>query len=268
MCMVCEKWFCNGRGNTAASHVILHLVRSQHKELILHKDGALGETVLECYQCGSKNIFMLGFIPAKLDTVVVVLCRNPCANIAVLKDRSWQVDDWKPLVFDRQLLPWLVKVPTEQEMLRCRQITAAQVGRLEELWKENPKAVFEDLEKPGMDLEPDAVQLKYDDAYQYRRIFEPLVAAEADYDRREKESQTQSVGHVRWDIGLNRKPQAFFHLPKFSEGTMKLMLGDELRLKHSQTAGTDWCCIGSVIKVPDSMSFQGFIHFLLEAASC
>lgn len=56
MCMVCEKWFCNGRGSTAAGHIVIHLVRSQHKEVSLHKEGALGETVLECYQCGSKFV--------------------------------------------------------------------------------------------------------------------------------------------------------------------------------------------------------------------
>lgn len=57
--MVCEKWFCNGRGSTAAGHIVIHLVRSQHKEVSLHKEGALGETVLECYQCGSKFVFLL-----------------------------------------------------------------------------------------------------------------------------------------------------------------------------------------------------------------
>lgn len=31
------------------------------------------------------------------------------------------------------------------------------------------------------------------------------------------------------------------------------MLGDELRLKHSQTAGGEWSSIGCVIKIPDSM---------------
>ncbi|VDN82417.1 unnamed protein product [Brugia pahangi] len=265
MCMVCEKWFCNGRGSTSAGHIVIHLVRSQHKEVSLHKEGALGETVLECYQCGSKNIFMLGYIPAKADTVVVVLCRSPCANQAVLKDHSWQVDEWKPLISDRQLLSWLVKIPSEQEQLRARQISAVQINRLEELWKEDPKAVFEDLERPGMDEEPEHVQLKYEDAYQYKRVFEPLVKAEADYDRREKESQTQSVGHVRWDIGLNRKPQAFFQLPKFSEGSMKLMLGDELRLKHSQTAGGEWSSVGCVIKIPDNHNDEVGIEMRLKA---
>ncbi|KIY71087.1 hypothetical protein CYLTODRAFT_149014 [Cylindrobasidium torrendii FP15055 ss-10] len=74
-CLLCNKWFCNGRGNTSASHIVNHLVRAKHKEVILHAESPLGETTPECYSCGSKNVFMLGFIPAKSDTVVVLLCR-------------------------------------------------------------------------------------------------------------------------------------------------------------------------------------------------
>ena len=74
-CLICQKWFCNSRGNTSASHIVNHLVRAKHKEVILHAESPLGETIPECYNCGSKNVFMLGFIPAKSDTVVVLLCR-------------------------------------------------------------------------------------------------------------------------------------------------------------------------------------------------
>lgn len=56
-CNVCNKWFCNGKGSTAGSHLINHLVRSQHKEVSLHSDGLLGETQLECYSCVSKWVF-------------------------------------------------------------------------------------------------------------------------------------------------------------------------------------------------------------------
>lgn len=79
-CLVCNKWFCNSRGNTSASHIVNHLVRAKHKEVTLHKESPLGETVPECYNCGSKNVFMLGFIPAKSDTVVVLLCRYGSFN--------------------------------------------------------------------------------------------------------------------------------------------------------------------------------------------
>ncbi|KAJ7286420.1 RNA helicase-domain-containing protein [Mycena rebaudengoi] len=108
-CLICSKWFCNSRGNTSASHIVNHLVRAKHKEVILHAESPLGETTPECYNCGSKNVFMLGFIPAKSDTVVVLLCRQPCA--AISKDISWNAALWAPLIDDRSFLSWLVKPP-------------------------------------------------------------------------------------------------------------------------------------------------------------
>ncbi len=30
-CLVCSKWFCNGRGNTSGAHIVNHLVRAKHK---------------------------------------------------------------------------------------------------------------------------------------------------------------------------------------------------------------------------------------------
>lgn len=74
-CLICNKWFCNSRGSTSGSHIVNHLVRAKHKEVTLHADSPLGETTPECYSCGAKNVFILGFIPAKSDTVVVLLCR-------------------------------------------------------------------------------------------------------------------------------------------------------------------------------------------------
>lgn len=64
---------------------MLFQVRAKHKEVTLHKDGPLGETILECYSCGVRNVFVLGFIPAKADSVVVLLCRQPCAAQNSLK---------------------------------------------------------------------------------------------------------------------------------------------------------------------------------------
>ncbi|KAG7153385.1 Regulator of nonsense transcripts 1-like, partial [Homarus americanus] len=203
MCNVCHKWFCNGRGNTSGSHIINHLVRAKHKEVSLHKDGLVRDTVLECYACAVKNVFVLGFIPAKAESVVVLLCRQPCAAQSSLRDMNWDPEQWKPLINDRALLPWLVRVPSEAEQLRARQITAQQINKLEELWKENASATFDDLERPGVDEEPQQVCLRYEDGFQYQNIFGPLVKLEADYDKKLKESQTQDkiepwsgVGHV------------------------------------------------------------------------
>ncbi|KAL6052356.1 ATP-dependent helicase NAM7 [Balamuthia mandrillaris] len=218
----CRKWFCNGRGHTSGSHIINHLVRAKHKEVCLHADSPLGETILECYNCGCRNVFLLGFIPAKTESVVVLLCREPCANASGLKDLNWDLSQWLPLIDDRCFLPWLVKVPTEQEQLRARQITAQQINKLEELWKSNPDAKLEDLEKPGVDDDPHPVLLKYEDAYQYQNIFGPLVKLEADYDKKMKEAQTQDGVTVRWDMGLNKKRVAYFLFPKSDNGLYTL----------------------------------------------
>lgn len=51
----------------------------------LHPESPLGEIVLECYNCGQRNVFLLGFIAAKSDSVVVLLCRVCLSNNA-LKD--------------------------------------------------------------------------------------------------------------------------------------------------------------------------------------
>ncbi|KAF0047111.1 hypothetical protein F2P81_000744 [Scophthalmus maximus] len=250
-CNTSKKWFCNGRGNTSGSHIVNHLVRAKSKEVTLHKDGPLGETVLECYNCGCRNVFLLGFIPAKADSVVVLLCRQPCASQSSLKDINWDSSQWQPLIQDRCFLSWLVKIPSEQEQLRARQITAQQINKLEELWKENPTATLEDLEKPGVDEEPQHVLLRYEDAYQYQNIFGPLVKLEADYDKKLKESQTQDNITVRWDLGLNKKRIAYFTLPK-TDSDMRLMQGDEICLRYKGDLAPPWKGIGHVIKVPDS----------------
>jgi len=74
---------------------------------------------------------------------------------------NWDTSQWMPLIDDRCFLPWLVKVPLEQEQLRARQITAMQITKLEDLWRENPNATLEDLERPGVDDEPQSVLTRY-----------------------------------------------------------------------------------------------------------
>lgn len=97
-CLICNKWFCNSRGSTSSSHIVTHLVRAKHREVCLHAESMLGETTPECYNCGVKNVFLLGFIPAKSETVVVLLCRQPCAAIPTSKDIVWDTSQWAPLI--------------------------------------------------------------------------------------------------------------------------------------------------------------------------
>ena len=263
-CLACSKWFCNSRGHTSGSHIVTHLVRARHKEVATHSESPLGQTVLECYNCGCKNIFLLGFIPAKSDTVVVILCRQPCAGNPSSKDGNWVISQWTPLISDRCFLPWLVKLPSEHEQLRARRISAQEILKLEELWKDNLKATLEDLNRPGIDDEPLPTLLRYEDAYQYQNIFGPLVKMEAEYDRKLKESQTQNNVVIRWDVGLNKKHIAYFMLPKLEMGDIRLAQGDELSIKYTGELSPYWEGRGYVLKLPNSLSDEVAVELVKD----
>lgn len=172
---------------------------------------------------------------------------------------SWNAALWAPLIDDRSFLSWLVKPPSETEQLRSRQISFNQINRLEDLWRENANATLEDLEKPGVDDEPQSILMRYEDAYQYQNIFGPLVKIEADYDKRLKESQTQTDITVRWDLGLNQKRVAWFYLPKLESGEVRLAVGDELRLRYQGELHKAWDGVGHVIKIPNSRPTPTFL---------
>jgi len=210
-CVEDGKWFCNSCGNTSGSHIIHHLVRGKYNQVCLHEKSPLGETVLECYNCGCRNLFLLGFVPAKADSVVVLLCRVCVETVGALKEMGWDLTEWLPLIQDRRLLPWLVKVPTEQQQLRARQVTAAQINKLEELWKEEPDATLEDLEKPGVDDEAQPVLLKYEDGYHFQNILAPLVKLEADYDK--KNEGVPNTGRHPGPLGRRPQQAPHRHLP-------------------------------------------------------
>lgn len=265
-CTQCKRWFCNGRGNMPGSHLVSHLVRAKHKEITLHKDGPLGETLLECYLCGSRNIFNLGFIPAKADSTVMLLCRQPCASQTdAIHEMNCDSEEWKPLISDRCFLPWLLRSPDEKELSQARQIDAAQIGRLEDFWRDqNNDASFHDLDKSQQnDSNLQTVPLRYDSADQYHEIFGPLIKMEAEYDKQMKESRNQDNIHVRWDIGLNKKILAYFNIAR-SDSDMRLMHGDELCLRYNyncdssvadgSSSGRFWSGVGHVIKIPDNYS--------------
>lgn len=244
-CLTCSKWFCNSRGGTSASHAIHHFVRSKHKEASLHTDSPLGDTILECYLCGCRNVFNLGFIPAKTDTVVVLLCRQPCASGASINsDLAWDLSLWQPLISDRMFLSWLLKVPEDAD----RKISTAQIGQLEEAWREARQSTsFSLFPADGTEAAANVipVALSYATVFSYQEVFEPLVKLEAEYDRTLKESQSQSNVAIRWDIGLNGRTVAWFTASNL-DSDARVCPGDEMRIKQRLNG---WEAVGQVIKV-------------------
>ncbi|KAF1743544.1 hypothetical protein MXB_1393, partial [Myxobolus squamalis] len=215
-CNICKHWFCNGStGNSSARH----MVKSRHKEIMLHKDSPIDATLLECYNCGSKNVFILGFVPAKSDSVVLLLCRNPCAyQHTSLSDLS----QWEPVISEKHLISWLVKIPKEDDLLNIRQVNGSQIATIEEFLRVDTKGHFVD----------DSETNELEDPPEYRDVYEPLIELEANYDKRLKESQAQHSITLRCEVGINKKKNVYFTIPQ-SDSEMRIVQGDEMKMRNA-----------------------------------
>ena len=89
-------------------------VKGRKRECQLHSQSPLGDTLLECYSCASRNAFALGFVPLKAENSVVLLCRDHTPGAAGIRDLDLDLSLWQPLIEDRAFVSWLVKTPTEQ----------------------------------------------------------------------------------------------------------------------------------------------------------
>ena len=89
-------------------------VKGRKRECQLHSQSPLGDTLLECYSCASRNAFALGFVPLKAENSVVLLCRDHTPGAAGIRDLDLDLSLWQPLIEDRAFVSWLVRTPTEQ----------------------------------------------------------------------------------------------------------------------------------------------------------
>ena len=266
-CVDTKKWFCNAVVGNGGSHLVHHLVRSRSNQVQLHPESPLGDTVLECYNCANKNAFVLGFVPASASSVVVLLCRICVETVPALKDMDWELAQWHPLIQDRNFLPWLIKVPSDKLLLRSREISQAQMTKMEELWKNDPNARYADLDRPDIleDEEVAPTLLQYEDGFHYQNVLAPLVKIEADYDRQMKESLTEQSISVRWDKSLAGKNIVTFSFHRMAIEQTRIMPGDELRLKLGDGAqylhGKQWEGVGYVKDI-----FDGEVEVELRSA--
>lgn len=275
-CVESGKWFCNWSGGSSASHIVQHLVRSKNNKVCLHKDSPLGETMIECFNCGCCNCFLVGFVPAKTESVVVLLCRVCVETVSALKSMDWDLDEWLPLISDKRFLSWLVPEPPEELKAKTPAPQAAKIQQLEELWKSNPQATFDDLDKqPAPEDDVASVLSKYHDGYHYQNVLAPLVKLEADHDRRAREAQSREGIAVRWDRGLSKKHIACFSLNSnsrtmaaalaaagggaaraaYESSELRVLVGDELCLKldaaGARAYGRSFEASGHVLRLSD-----------------
>ena len=134
---------------------------------MLHPESPLGDTVPECFTCGSKNPFMLGFLPAQDSAVIMLLCRNPCNYAANTKEVEWDASRWAPVIENRSFLSWFVRIPSSATQRNAQPISSAQICKLENLWRDNEQATLEDVENPTKEKELPKTLVRYENAEQF-----------------------------------------------------------------------------------------------------
>ncbi len=63
----------------------------------------------------------------------MLLARDTPVNHPTIKDLDLDLTQWQPIVEERGLVSWLVKVPTELELGRARQLPLSAINKLEEV---------------------------------------------------------------------------------------------------------------------------------------
>lgn len=242
-CGTCQRWFCNGSSLKAGSHIVAHLVHLKHSEISLHEQLALGGDPLECYNCGSRNVFALGFVAAKQELVVVLLCRMPCAQA---RDINWATNEWQPLVEARALLPW---VAAKREP--ARDVKPAQMARLEAQWRVKRDATLADVDADADGARDLAMALlRYPDALEYQHVWAPLVEAEAACDKFMKELRVLDHLLVTWGTVASGRHTALFIVSTYETSELHVAVGDEVVLHHRDFGAAEWSGAGVLVAVP------------------
>jgi regulator of nonsense transcripts 1 len=228
-CLECKKWFCNGKlDNFSPSHIIFHLTKSKHKEVYLSPSSQVGEITLQCYNCSCKNIFLLGFLESKEGGSGFIVCREPCLTKFKIDDSYFDKTKWAPLISEKKLLNWIVKEPKSDSELRIIQrVNIRKMSKFEEKWEK--EKLLSSQEKPKFLTNfLKSVKLCYKDGQDYLGIFEPLISAEEEYDRKLKETQKKMDINIKFVKG-GKKVVAKFKYPR-EDNEIKLVPGDELKI--------------------------------------
>jgi len=257
----CQRWFCNGRTDDySASHIVFHLTKSKHKEVFVTNKSQVGEMVLECYNCASKNIFLLGFLEAKDGESGFILCREPCLTTCKIEEDKFDKSRWVPLINDKKLLDWIIPLPDENELKLCHRVNIRTMSKMEDKWEKDKMKEF--ISHSGNERNKNlninflkAIKLYYQDGQDYVDIFEPLISGEEEYDRKLKEAQKKHNIQVKF-YRLSRRIIARFVYPR-EDNEIKLVPGDELKILDGKTNIT---YNGFIIK----MEMDDEVHLELE----
>lgn len=235
----CQRWFCNGCADEySASHIVFHLTKAKHKEVITSSDCPIPETLLKCYHCDSTNIFLLGFLQSKDGESAIILCREPCLTKCKIEDENFDKSNWKSMITEKRILNTIIPFPEDRDLRICQNFSIRQMSKLEDKWQKEIQNKGKQTNNRNENDDYNNIKLKnvkltYEDGQDYLETFEPLIQHEEEYDRKIKENQKKQQVNVVFNK-KGKKIMAVFIFPR-EDNEIKLVPGDELKIYDSKS---------------------------------
>ena len=177
-CRICKRWYCNSINLKEGSHAFLHMSYARHYSATSHPSTVLkGQKYY--FSCGNNNIFDLQY--RIINGNVKIQCLSICLTKESLKDKSFDIDSWKPVIDDRRISTNLCLIPRETP--QCAMLSAALIRQYEHQRITNKTLRIEDV-KVMDNSQLRHTQEEYNDALEFFQVFEPLLRIE-EYDQQQ-----------------------------------------------------------------------------------
>ena len=254
-CMVCKKWFCNSYCRYG-SHIIQHLILSEHKSIRLHPNGLqkeYGDSPICCFNNPAHtNIFNLGTIQSDKGFCSII-CRDQCLDKPRLKEIGWDADTWSHIVKDKHIASFLLDdTPNDRNALS---VSRDDIRALENAWKKNPDATLDDVYamdlKENNELEP--IPSAFGTAKAYNNIFIPVINSERLSDKEDNDTKCIESVNLRWTSGIGKTKIAIFHVDTF-DSRYRMNIGQIIQL-HLPI---------SLLNTQEEICFDGKVIFIKD----
>ena len=238
-CYECKQYFCNSVMPEFGSHLIIHLVRAKHKTIKLHKESALGDIILECFFCGRRNIFALGFAPYRANKTneLIICCRKfNCSSSETISTHELNPQEWEPLIKEKRIVDFILSSQPVEEMSLFSSPPIKAIYEFETAAQSGKKvSMREVLSAKVKSVKLPHVQLQWSNIHHYCRTFTELIEVEIAEDQKIYEKLVFEKTEISWESFESKLKKGSFVLPVNEEINISSLKGQELMLIDCKT---------------------------------
>ncbi|KAH0795449.1 Regulator of nonsense transcripts 1 [Histomonas meleagridis] len=192
-CAKTGLYFCNGKGQTKSSHIVHHLKTMKYDQIVLPESNKFRNIPLQCFVCGSTNIFNLGFLFTKDRKQIYISCRHPCRFDSTLTERNVDTETFTSII-SGGYVNTILKIPTPEEYTKIpmNRVMAVSDAIREKLGETNDK-----IQRNNSTLLQAKIQ--YESREEFYEIMKPFIETEKEESRQLENSQKFSGISLKWE---------------------------------------------------------------------